>query len=173
MRRKWQADFSEMLQSGVNINSMARIAEFVDAKLAEGYEVRKEHLLKLYFYPEGTQYHGVWMRSVFSATHEVFRLKRSNKFPDRDFIYESIWLSMDPQDIHSKLDGYVEIIAGNNQYLQSPELPLDQSIIDDCMKYLYAYHEWLAEALSKKGYVKSFEVYGKLKELLSQSIYRK
>ena len=173
MKRTWQDDFRLMIKAKVLIGSMADRDRFVRNRLDMGYDVRIEHLLKLYFYPEGTQYRGVWMRSVFSATHEVLRLKRTKRHPNKHFIYEIIWLSMDPDVLPNRLSDDVGLIAEDNPLLQSPELPLDPSIVQDCMKYLYAYHEWLAEALSKKGYVTSSEVYDKLKELLSQSIYKK
>jgi len=173
MRSTWQDDFRQMLNEKVPINSLGMRQEWVEDKLNDKVDIRLEHLLKLYFYPEGTQYHGVWMRSVFSSTSRVWKFKRGNNFPGKDFIYRAIWLNSDPTDIRDRMGSDVEVISIGLPLLQAPEFPLDSVVVDDCMQYMQAYHDGLAGVLSKRGYVISPDVYGEVRALLVQSIYHK
>jgi len=161
-----------MLKSGVPVNSMGRRRRWVEDKLGDGWDVRLEHLLKLYFYPEETRYHGVWMTSVFSSAREVKRFMR-NKLPGYKFLFNALWLIEDPLDIKERLNMYVDTIARKMPALRAPRLPMDSVVADDCMRYMEAYHVWLCGRLSKFGYVIAVDVEHKLKELLSQSIYHK
>ena len=173
MGSPWRDDPKTKAKSNAFLGTMADKKGFVRDFLSKGYRPRIEHLLQLYFYPEASQYHGPWKRSVYGATFEVPRLKKNNKFPNKDFVFQSIWLTNDPQDMPNRLDGYVEIISGGNQMLEAPKLPLDPEVINNCMQYLEEYHVWLAAILCRTGYIKPWDAYGKLDELLSKSIYKK
>ena len=171
--RTWQDDFRAMYKKGVNINSMASVRRVVEDDLRQGRHILFEHLMKLYFYPEGTQYHRGWMTSVYSATYSVGRLKRNNKYPSEEFILDVIWLEKDPPDIERRMNLHVEAMDHLNPYLEPHNLPLDTVVIKDCMKFLDSYHRWLSYELSWNGEVTCVDVHKKLKELLSVSIFKR
>jgi hypothetical protein len=155
-----------------HIFSMAESKSRLEKSLKSHNEVRIEHLLKLYFYPENSRDRGVWKRSVYSSLNKVPLLK-NNKYPEFQFLYETIWVDPYEGNLLREMDRRVLFLSRRVHSFQPPEFPLDEAVVRDCYGICERYSTWLAEALSKVGSQSWVVAYDVMEHFLKDSIYVK
>lgn len=101
-----------------------------------------EHLVKIILYRErGNLVH--WCDELGSFIHKVPKLKSRNRFPDKDFIYHSIW-DTESERLSQTIDYIQHRYKAYNGY-DVPE--------HDVRAFIEEYIGWLSEQLSKYGAV--------------------
>lgn len=94
-------------------------------------------LAQLYLFPHGNRTH--WRKGVWEKFSRMYTLKKSNKLPDADFIFENSW-GRNKQDIHNAL-----------QYAKDKEdqyTPQSHATIDEFWLIVEDYFLWLSDKLS-------------------------
>jgi hypothetical protein len=149
-------------------DSKSRLEKSIKAR----NEVRIEHLLKLYFYPEAEREREGWERSVYSSLNKVPLLKNGRR-PDFQFLRNQLWTLPFEGKLRGEMDRRVFFISGLIQDYEPPEFPLADAVVDDCYGICREYSEWLADMLSLVGFLSLREVGLKVEDLLKKSIYVK
>lgn len=135
----------------------------IETKLSISMTQTIEHLLKLYLMPDNPA-RNHWQGEVYGFIHTVEKLKRTNKYPTAQNIYN--WTYEKVQDLvtdASWLQIRIEDIC--DQYNIDTNIPLKPTMHEFdalCVNYF----QWLAEMLSKRGSVTNREVYTKLDSLV-------
>jgi hypothetical protein len=154
------------------IYSMATAKSKLGKTLGSHNEVRIEHLLKLYFYPEAERDRDGWKRSVLSSLRSVPLLK-NGKFPDEEFLYDEIWVKPFASKLEGELDRRVTFLTRIVHDYKAPSLPISPEIKQDFCRICEGYCSWLADWLSLSGRVSWLMVYQHLDRLLETSKYVK
>ncbi len=126
------------------------------SSVAAGLEQRTRqiclHLIKLHLYPENESCNH-WRREVANQLNEVDRLKKSNKYPSSQFIYDNTY------KLHKK---YIsKYIAGVLMDYGDSIYDVDEYLISDKVRF---YFVWISERLSKDGWISYSEIYEHLKQ---------
>lgn len=135
----------------------------IETKLSISMTQTIEHLLKLYLMSDSPA-RNHWQGEVYGFIHTVEKLKRTNKYPTTQNIYN--WTYEKVQDLvtdASWLQIRIEDIC--DQYNIDTNIPLNPTMHEFdalCVNYF----QWLAEMLSKRGSVTNREVYTKLDSLV-------
>lgn len=117
-----------------------------------------ESLSQLYLFPDYTEYHKHWAREVWANLHRVSKLKKSNKYPKAQYIFDQTWMQNETH-VEAAMD---EAVNYETNLIPNESRLLDA---DTLYKIMDEYFTWIAEKLSKNGIVLSQESYQKLKEL--------
>lgn len=139
-----------------HIFAFARSQIDVYSKLADSSENVIDHLIKVFLWPDA-QEQNHWKQEIWNFIRSVPKLKSSNKFPPYKKIKHEIWNSYEDV-IYDHIELWIDEIS------ESP-------ISFDCEDVYHAiedYMSWLADLLSEKGVVRSYQVYNKIEELRSK-----
>lgn len=104
------------------------------------------HIIRLLLYPD-SKYVDHWMHEVWSFLFDIDTLKRKNTYPKASFIKKAL-------STHNDILGnYVKIVKS----LESELTPqrIDLATVEYCVE---EYQDWIAEQLSKYGYVEQKDV---------------
>ena len=112
------------------------------------------HLIKLAIYPDA-QERNHWKQEVYAFLHKVPKFKKTNKWPEQEFIFEALSVYDDV------VDNLVLEVYDDEESLTPSEVPTKK--LEDM---LVTYHAWAAHELSKNGILRRQEVYDKIDELL-------
>jgi hypothetical protein len=151
---------------------MADSKSRLEKSLKSHNEVRIEHLLKLYFYPEAERERGGWERSVHSSLNKVPLLK-NGRFPDFQFLHEQVWVVPFEGKLLREMDQRVLFMSRSIHAYMPPRFPLEPSVVGNCYGICEEYSAWLADTLSQIGFVTRREVGLKLVDFLKKSVYVK
>lgn len=154
------------------IYSMATAKSKLERTLESHNEVRIEHLLKLYFYPEAERDRDGWKRSVLNSLRSVPLLK-NGKYPDEEFLYDEIWVKPFASRLEGELDRRVTFLTRVIHDYEAPSLPISPEIKKDFCRICERYSDWLAGWLSRSGRIFWVDVYHHLEDLLGTSKYVK
>jgi hypothetical protein len=154
------------------VYSIADSKSRLEKTLKSHNEVRMEHLLKLYFYPEVLRDRDGWKRSVYSSLNKVPLLK-NNKYPDFQFLYEQVWVKPFEGKLLRELDRRVLFISRSLPDYESPQFPLGESVVANCYEICERYSSWLADTLSVVGRLFWIDIYEKIDSLMGDSVYVK
>ena len=156
------------------IYSTERDRGYILTKLRDGWNVRLEHLLKLYFYPMAVNYHNSWIRSVWTSCGKIPSLDNKGKrYLTASEILQSIWYDKifnTVSDIHCFVSNLKKVVSAMSNY-PSPAFPLRNGLIEDFQTFCASYHKWLAEELSKYGKITQEECSQELSRFLSGCVY--
>ena len=149
--------FRIIIDTAESIFAMSRSVAEMKASLEDHTRPIIEHILKLYLYPNcSTTDH--WKTEVYSAIHEVFRLKTNNKFPSPKFILdntikinESIIPAMYRQVKLEYQDESLAIRSGAN--------------VREAQNLVFEYFTWLADALQPTGKIIRKQVFLQLESM--------
>jgi len=158
-----------------SIFSMARNKEFVRQGLRSGNQVRLEHWMKLYFYPQAEYERSKWMTSVYSSCSYTYPWDGKHFLKPHDILYE-VWggdfsdtLTL-PMYFAAQLSGVVSQVP---EY--SPPADRNHPFQDewrlDFNKRFQEYHEWLATLLGNRGAITTDECSEELDRLLNGNTY--
>ena len=112
------------------------------------------HLIKLAIYPDA-QERNHWKQEIYAFLHDVPRLKKSNKWPEFDIIFDALSVY---DDI---VDNLVLEVYDDEESLTPSELSAEK-----LEEMLLTYHAWAAHKLSKNGILRRQDVYNKIDELI-------
>lgn len=117
-----------------------------------------EALAQLYIFPQYTEYHHHWAQEVWSEFKRISKIKRKNRYPDANYIYENSWLLND--------DG-VEVARDAAVYHESDLTPDPDRVdnLDELFDIMESYFVFVAETLSRYGKVTMKASQDKLREL--------
>jgi hypothetical protein len=154
------------------IYSMADSRSRLEKTIKSHNEVRMEHLLKLYFYPEDQRDRDGWKRSVYNSLHSVPLLK-NNKYPDFQFLFDKIWVEPFAGSLQREMGSRVRFISKSMHRYNAPVFPLDPLIIENCYEICESYSRELAESLSVVGGRSWLSIYTEVELHMKKSIYVK
>ena len=129
-------------------------------------EVIVEHIFKLLLMSNHESYNH-WKREIANQLNEVRKLKGSNKLPKKEQIFEWSY-----EDISDQLNdvNFVQNRIDNIIYDYGEDSVIYNWDVENFMIKLndicYSYFDWLADELSKTGYVANSKIYQKLDELI-------
>jgi hypothetical protein len=151
---------------------MATAKSKLEGVLKSHNEVRIEHLLKLYFYPEAQRERDGWKHSVLNSLRSVPLLK-NGRYPDEEFLYDEIWVKPFAGRLEGELDRRVAFLSRLIHDYEAPELPLSDEVREDFCRVCEGYCVWLSERLSQSGSVFWMDAYWRIEDLLKTSRYVK
>jgi hypothetical protein len=131
-----------------------------------------EHLLKLFYFRNFTDYFHNWTNAVYKSAYYVPKLKSpprlKNKFPPAEMIYEWMWSIWEGsfENYHAGFIGDVNN-KSNPDYQYLPYIHKGGDV-RDAEKFAKDYHLWLAKELSKGGRVKLMDVQDEIKLLFKK-----
>lgn len=111
-------------------------------------------LAQLYLFPQGNRVH--WRKEVWEKFSRIYTLKKTNKLPSADFIYNNSWVK------HSKN------IHRIMQYAMDKEdeyTPLKGTTLDEFYQIAQDYFIWLSNMLSTHSEILLSEVKEELDRL--------
>lgn len=145
-----------------------KIFAFADAKdnitnkLKDKSDDLVYRIVKIFVFPNcGIKPH--WYQEVYGFIHSVPKMKKKNKFPDKEFIFKNtfgVWGDTIESCIITAIKDYPNIVPLFNQ----------DTGLNVCENAVRKYFEWLSEELSKIGRVASSDVYKKIDELIEEVI---
>lgn len=112
------------------------------------------HLLKLLMYPDA-QERNHWKQEIYAFLHKVPKLKKTNKWPEQEFIFEAV----------SVYDDVVDNLILEVQDEEEQLTPINIDVVK-AQQVLIEYHSWIAQELSQYGILRRQSVYDKLDELV-------
>jgi hypothetical protein len=151
---------------------MADSKSRLEKSLKSHNEVRIEHLLKLYFYPEDQRDRDVWKHSVSNSLNKVPLLK-NNRFPDFQFLYDKMWVEPFEGKLLGEMDQRVLLLSRRVHSFGAPKFPLGSAVVKDCYDICERYSSWLADKLSRVGNQSWIDIYEKVESLMADSVYVK
>jgi hypothetical protein len=151
---------------------MATSKSKLEKSLKSRNEVRIEHLLKLYFYPEDKRDREGWKWSVYNSLRSVPLLK-NGRYPDYQFLYEQIWVKPYEGRLDREMEQRVLFISRRMHAFRPPQFPLDVAVIKNCYDICEEYSRWLADWLSNAGEHSWVTAFSQIELVLKKSIYVK
>jgi hypothetical protein len=155
------------------MQEMAYSADKVEQKLTAFEEVVFDHLLKLFYFRDFSEYFNNWTSFVaqMRRVYKISKGKGKDRFPDAQTILDWIWNNR----VDSFEDHHQGIIKdfnykGNPEYSNLPYVH-NGGKPDTVGKFMADYYYWLAKELSKKGIVTLPEIQNKIKELFHKYPY--
>ena len=147
----------ENIYSSEYIFSMSMSRKDLASRLEETTIPLIEHLIKLYIYPNLSEYVSHWRQEVYEFLHSVSRIKGKNTFPSAKFILKNtLDINIDMIQIL-----YEDVV---DDYSSEHGTPSSISITT-LISRIKEYYEWLSTTLSDRGRVSRSAVYQKLEEL--------
>lgn len=115
-------------------------------------------LSQIYLFPNYVEYHHHWAQEVWNQYQDIPKIKKTGKFPDKNFILDNTWYG-NYTYLETSMDNAIYHEDGL-EYDQTRYTDIDR--IHDIMK---EYFYWMAERLSKFGHISFNEVQRELKHL--------
>jgi hypothetical protein len=155
------------------MQEMAYPADKVEQKLSAFEEVVFDHLLKLFYFRDFSEYFNNWTSSV-SQMRRVYKIskgKGKDRFPDAQTILDWVWNNrVDCFEDHHRSTIKDFNYKGNPDYSKLPYIHSGGKP-DVAGKFMGDYYYWLAINLSKKGSVTLPEIQDKIRELFHKYPY--
>ena len=155
------------------IKSMSKDMPALRQKFESGNNVREDHFLKLYFYPQAENEKRGWMQSVYASCNRSYTLSNTKRLPPFKLILDLTW----GEDFSDTLDDPLEVAQAikniKHEVTEYPSLfePFREEWGVDFYNKFKDYHIWLAGQLSKVKRLNREECFAKIEELLSKSVF--
>jgi hypothetical protein len=146
-----------------HFQEMACSSSVIIQRLLRYQDSSLEHLLKLFYFRDLSDYIHSWMSAVYKCNIQTHRNVKNNKWPTFDFLFKYLWKNEEDAFIDSHHEGYIASFA-SYKYLPKIEKP----DLEGASLFCEAYYSWLAKEFSQKGSVKLEEVEEKLSFLLKE-----
>lgn len=114
------------------------------------------HLMKIQIFDCDKGKIDHWKHEVYSLFNNISKMQSNNKFPSKQFIYETLW-----NHYGDRLFTFID----NAQDEEPNEKLKSQLNFTKIALNTKAYFEWIANLLSRQGRVTSQEVYDELWQL--------
>jgi hypothetical protein len=139
---------------------MAHIANLTEDMIAEDLCYTTSPLIKalfkLYLFPDSAE-EDKWSDEVYDALHETDYTRRTGKLMNKQFILNSTI---------NKNRKLTEIWYNNMSRIYSSQYQMrTDATYDRALSIAYAYYDWLATTLSKRGEIIPQDVYEELERL--------
>ena len=146
------------------IASMSESWKSIDARLHYNYHIMLEHLAKIFYYRDFTNYLRGWKTSCRKGFEKVPRCKNTNRYPEFKKLYESLWLNL--EDVFDERhDSIIEDINYDKEYDDLPDVEeLSPRFKPFCKEYV----ENLCGYISENGGISSEENSELIDELLDK-----
>ena len=128
-------------------------------QLTDSEEQRIENLIQIFILRGQTINH--WCNELYACCHENPRMNIKKKYFNFEELFDILFSSWTKNIVKSSFDSYFLDICDKEGLEELPEFDFEK-----LYKFLYDYHYWLADKLSKDLCVTNKEVKNEINELL-------
>lgn len=145
------------------LHEFARSASEIRAHLFDKTQITVEHLTYLCIDPNNIN-RNHWISEIYSFINSVGILKSTKKFPSKDFIYKSSY--GDSQDLFTNetfMNKFIKAVIKKENFSTDLSIYGIMNLADSvCVQYF----NWLADELSKAGFVDLDEVTDEIDKII-------
>jgi len=127
--------------------------------------VRKENLIKLYYYKNQIQYDVYfdgWVAAAVKGLEDVPKVQELNTYPDFFELYDLVWISTEDSFNDFHIRTVMDLNAAYKDFKSIENLDFD-----GVKNFVSTYYKWACEIISQEGGVTVESTKCKIRELLS------